>query len=140
MINFQPRVLIIIFLFAMQAKAAPPSDVDYNYLRTTPQYNWGRNLFLKSAGFKARQPGDQINPDKFHLEAIIYDYDDPVAIVDGNSLGIGDFVADGLRVEAIAPSFVIIKGEGLHFELTLPPVKLRTQNASIRELPQDKEP
>lgn len=118
---------------------APVSDIDLAHLSTPPQFAWGSNPFLRTPGFTAMDPElDVISPDKFSLDAVIFDAEDPLAIVNGKTVGVGDRI-QGLRVEAIGPSYVLIRGEGLFFELAVPPARHAAQSAEIEEMPEPKE-
>jgi len=115
-------------------KLAPLSDVDYQHLSSNPKLTWGRDPFYRSPGFATVPAGEKLTPDQFHLEGIIYDPEDPIAVINGTTFGIGDTV-DSLTVEAIAANYVVLKGEKLHFEIALPPAHNSGQRAEILQLP-----
>lgn len=115
------------------------SDVDFTHLTSPPQFEWGFNPFLRTPGFAAIDPdNDVLTPDQLELDAIIHDPDEPLAIINGRTVGIGDLV-EGLRIETIAANYVLIKGDGQHFELALPPAREAASAAEIIETPRPKE-
>jgi hypothetical protein len=119
--------------YSLENQAIQPiSDTDFNHLKTAPSLNWGTNPFSRKPGYVTIDPAiDEISVEHFHLGGIIYDKMDPVAIINGQTVGIGDPI-DGLEVEAIAPNYVIIRGEGNHFELSLATPKEAKHTAEIR--------
>jgi hypothetical protein len=108
------------------------SDVDFDYLQKQPTLDWGPSPFSKKPGFAAFDPAlDEISIDQFKLGGIIFDSRDPVAIINGETVGVGDDI-DGLVVDVIKPNYVIISGDGNRFELSLGVPKEAKQSAEIR--------
>jgi hypothetical protein len=93
-------------------------DVDYSFFLTNAKIPWGVDPFLKEPGF-AKVPAVQ---EKFVLEGIFYSKDEPLAIVNGKSVGTGDLVGDR-HVEEIGENYVILKKQDSEIELNLPPVR-----------------
>jgi hypothetical protein len=123
---------------AEKAPSTPPkrtlttlSDVDFKHLSAAPELNWGFNPFLRKPGYAVIDPTtDLITPDKFKLDAIIYEKDDPLAIVNDHTVGVGDHI-DGMEIEEIAPNYVTLRGQGLYFELAMPPARETASTAEI---------
>jgi len=146
------RVLGLIFCsaiisaraFGQQAPASAPapattvskkifvsiSDVDFSQLALPPQFKWGGDPFLKQPGFVAVDPDLEQTPDKLHLEAIIFDPEDPIAIVNGKSVRVGNHVSDYV-VEVITASYVVVRGHGGRSELNL---AAASEKASIADI------
>ena len=93
-------------------------DVDYSFFMTKAKLPWGVDPFLKEPGFAKVQSVDE----KFVLNGILYDKDEPMAIVNGKSVSPGDLVGDR-HVEEIGENFVILKKQGSEIELNLPPLR-----------------
>jgi hypothetical protein len=109
------------------------SDVDFSHLSQAPVLNWGQSPFSKTPGFiTINTRTDDISPDQYHLGGIIYDKFDPVAVINGETVGIGDELEGGLHVEAVAPNYVVISGLGHRFELTLGLTKAARKSAEIK--------
>jgi hypothetical protein len=107
------------------------SDVDFKHLSLSPQLNWGFNPFLRKPGYALIDlTNDVLSPDKFVLGAIIYDKEGPLAIVNDRTVGVGDRI-EGLEIEEIASNYITLRGQGLHFELTLPPARETASSAEI---------
>jgi hypothetical protein len=105
-------------------KVTPPEsferlvDIDYGFFVTKTKIPWGVDPFQKEPGFaKVDSPRE-----KFVLTGILYSKDEPVAIVNGISLKIGDLVGDR-HVTEIGENFVILKKQDSEIELNLPPVQ-----------------
>ena len=119
--------LIILFLFFNPLKIIYAEEllkpfehlveVDYSFFMTKAKLPWGVDPFQKEPGF-AKVPKVE---EKFELTGVFYSKDQPIAIVNGISLGTGDFVGDR-RVVEIGENYVILKKQGSEIELSLPPV------------------
>ncbi len=92
-------------------------DVDYSFFMTSAKLPWGVDPFQKEPGF-AKVPKIE---DKFELTGIFYSKDQPMAVVNGRSVGTGDIVGDR-KVEEIGENYVILKKHDSAIELNLPPV------------------
>ena len=93
-------------------------DVDYSFFMTKAKLPWGVDPFQKEPGFSKVQSVEE----KFVLNGILYSKDEPIAIVNGKSVGAGDMVGDR-HVEEIGENFVILKKQGSEIELNLPPLR-----------------
>lgn len=93
-------------------------DVDYSFFMTKAKLPWGIDPFQKEPGFAKVPAVDE----KYVLEGILYSKDEPMAIVNGKSVGAGDVVGDR-HVEEIGENYVILKKQGSEIELNLPPLR-----------------
>lgn len=94
----------------------PLIDLDIGYLSTDPQIPWAADPFRRVAGFVEVKPIEE----KFVLGGIVYDRNEPMAIVNGESVLVGDEL-DGRVVDSIGRNYVIMrKGDSLK-EVVLPP-------------------
>lgn len=123
----------------VKSELKPISDVDFSILNSPPQFIWGFNAFLRKPGFAMIDPStDLISPDKFSLEAILFDPVDPVAIINEQTVGLGDKI-EGMEVDSIGANYVVLRGQGLLFELALPPVSESAHAIEIQDSPPVKE-
>ena len=93
-------------------------DVDYSFMMTKAKRPWGIDPFLKEPGFAKVAP----DVDKFELGGIFYSKEEPMAIINGESVGVGDVVGDR-HVEDIGENYVILKKQGSEIELNLPALR-----------------
>ena len=118
------------FVFALlfvassaSAKMAPVVDVDYGLLKAPVEFDWGADPFEKTPGFQQIDPALAATAGiQMKLEAVIYDPKEPMAVVGGQPVGVGDEIGDK-KVAVIGPNYVILEGQGSKLELTLPPAK-----------------
>jgi hypothetical protein len=136
---------LVVLFFAVPANCAEEnskfnvkSEVSFDHLKLAPQLNWGKDPFSRKPGFVATNPADEPNPGQFKLDAIVYDSEDPLAIINGITVGVDDEIGD-LTVEEIAPNYVVVHGEGVRFELTLALPKDPRKRAEIRSLDSSEE-
>ncbi len=94
------------------------TDMDVGYLLVNPKLPWGVDPFLKEPGF-ATIPEVK---DKFKLGGIMYDKSQPMAVVNGKSVHVGDFVEDRM-IERIGENYVILKKQSSEIEISLPPIR-----------------
>lgn len=93
-------------------------EVDYSFFMTKAKLPWGVDPFLKEPGFVKIQSVEE----KFVLTGIFYSKDQPMAIVNGISVGTGDQVGDR-KVEEIGENYIILKKQNSEIELNLPPLR-----------------
>ena len=79
-------------------------------------YNWAHDPFLRTPGFFK---GKKIEY-KFKLDGLIYDKENSMAIINGNTVYVNSFLEGGFRVTDIGPNYVIIDNGEKAKELQLP--------------------
>lgn len=116
------RTLVVILSFILCQPAIPGAlefemiyDLDLSYFLVNPKLPWAGDPFEKYPGFAPVIEGGE----KFALTGIIYNSDSPVAIINTQTVRIGDAV--GSRVVCdIGENYVILKRGGSEIELNLP--------------------
>ena len=93
-------------------------DVDYSFFMTKTKLPWGVDPFEKEPGFAKVESVEE----KFTLSGILYSKDEPMAIVNGESVITGDLIGDR-RVKEIGENYVILKKQDSEIELNLPPLR-----------------
>ncbi len=95
----------------------PLCDLDTGFLAVSLEMPWGTDPFLKTPGF-AHEKQEETLP---VLDGVVYSRTEPMAIINGESVLVGDRI-DGRTVQSIGRNYVVLKkGDSLR-ELVLPPV------------------
>lgn len=95
------------------------TDQDYNFFMTNPKIPWGNDPFESEPGYLG---GVIDQPENYQLGGIVYSSEDPLAIIDGETVRVGDLVGKGRRkVKKIGKNYVILSNRFSEMELTLPP-------------------
>ena len=102
----------------------PLIDLDLGFLSTDPPMPWQSDPFLKVPGYAQVQPKEE----KFVLGGIVTSEGEPEAVVNGESVVVGDEIG-GRIVESIGRNYVILKKDDSLKELVLAPDESRTEKA-----------
>ncbi|MCM2282516.1 MAG: hypothetical protein NDI61_11800 [Bdellovibrionaceae bacterium] len=80
-------------------------------LAERPAWTWGRDPFLKVPGFAGKEEAPSI---ELRVSAIIYDKDNPAAMINGQIVRRGEVLADGSKISEIGTTYVVVeKGSSL---------------------------
>jgi hypothetical protein len=91
------------------------SDLDLDFLISSPKIPWGEDVFRKTPGF-VHVESEKKRP---KLRGIIYLGNRSKAFIDDRVLGLGDEVGDRVITE-IGANFVVLEAGDSQIELTLP--------------------
>lgn len=120
---FEAFCVVLGFAFA-QANATgdvQPSlifETDIGFFMANPRVPWTNDPFVRAPGF-VNDPGAD---EPYALGGILFDDEDPIAIINGRRVYVGDEV-NGREVVDIGENWVILKRGGSEIELTLPPAR-----------------
>jgi hypothetical protein len=90
------------------------SDTDFDY-QAMPEFHWAMDPFLKVPG-QTRLP--DLSPEQYKLEAVTVKGENPVAVVNGQVVHVGDKV-NGRLVVRIEKDFVLLEAGGSIVEASL---------------------
>lgn len=94
----------------------PISDVDITHLKDPAQFFWGIDPFLRQPGFAKINEKEESPLDRLHLEAIIYEPKNPIAVINGKNVSQGDRFDDFI-IETISKNSVVVRGDGFLSEI-----------------------
>jgi hypothetical protein len=93
------------------------SETDLSFFTSNPKLPWGDDPFEKQPGYALVKAEE--NP--FKLDGILYNKKEPIALINGKSLKVGERVKDR-TVVSIGENFVVLKKKDSEIELVLPPI------------------
>ncbi len=93
--------------------------VDEGFVRKKPELVWGHDPFLKRPG-QTNTVEEKV--EELHLNAIITDRKNAVAMINGQIVKVGDTLTSGGKVTAIGSNYVLVKNGASLRELILPGV------------------
>ncbi len=100
----------------VKSEFVPISDVDFSHLESPAQFFWGIDPFFKHPGFSQIDAEAASPLERIELQAIIYDKEAPMAIVNGLSVSQGDMIEDFV-IERIGVNYLVVRGEGMVAEV-----------------------
>ena len=101
-------LLFAIFIFSSahaSEKLYMLSDTYQKSLKEDIKLIWGDDAFMKKAGFGRHKIEEEKLP---KLTAIMYDPEDPLAVVDGNPVGLGSKIGDREIVD-IGKNYILLQ-------------------------------
>jgi hypothetical protein len=91
------------------------SYFDDDFLITPPELVWGRDPFLKPPGFLRKETAHS----ELKLGAVIYDKDNPAAIINGQIVKRGTVLKSGATVTEIGNTYVLVQNGSSLIELSV---------------------
>ncbi len=126
MISVARMVALLILLVASPPRSDADQDldlileVDVHLLDHEVELAWGEDPFLKTPGFAM----DQTPKRSLKLTSILYDEQNPLAVINGKGVSAHSIIED-YEVVTIGPNYVVLQSDSSLIELTLPAVNSR---------------
>ena len=94
---------------------------------------WGNDPFLKGPGYVKIS----VEPPVYTLNGIAYSEEDPIAVVNGKTVHVGETVGERW-VSEIGENFVLLKKGASELEINLPPIPEDSEDDDLDSPPAEK--
>ncbi|MBT4760259.1 MAG: hypothetical protein HOO06_01055 [Bdellovibrionaceae bacterium] len=131
MMNFTLVTLSFIFLIFNNVAAEEQVFFDSNahLLEQNIVEKWAHDPFLKSPGYSAEVKTKY----DFKLQGLVYEANNPIAIIDGREFSVNQYLDGGFQVKDIGTNYVILSNGSSTRELQLPSVFKMAETSVVEE-------